>query len=843
MNKFYTSFSLDWDHILLSYYENGKKYNKRIKLKPYLFIPSAKQTEYRTFDNQDVMRVDFDSVKEAREFVRSYQGVSNFKIYGFPHYHYTYIYENFKNINFDKNQLNIFNFDIEVDTVGAFPRRNQADKEINLISAKLFGKKEIYTLSLFDYDHTKKNEEILKLEKLGYKVNIKKFANEKELLWGFLQLWKYLDPDVVTGWNVKMFDIPYVIKRLNLHFEQDDINKLSPFGKITSDVITIYGNDNDVFDIVGVPTVDYIEIYKKFCFGTEESFSLNYLSGKHLGATKLDYSEYGSLANLQQQNPTMYTDYNIIDIVRVEQIDEVVNYMDIAFEIAYETKTNYTDPLTTIRVWDVMIHNYLMDQNKVVPYLVDNRKERNIAGGFVKEPQLGKHKWVMSFDFKSLYPHLCMTFNISPDTYLGTFKPIFGLSSVEKIINGDLKPHLEKMIENDITVSGAGTAFTRKFKGFVPALMEHLFSLRAEHSANEDKYTKIFAKSKDPSAGALAKIFANKSLAIKILLNSGYGALSNEFYRFFSDNLAESFTLSGQLSIKTVSDFVNKQLNKHMQTSDIDYICAIDTDSFYLKLDTVVEKMAGDVDPVDFLESFSDTVQVWIKQALETLYQTTNAFQKKLSMSLESIGPAIWVAKKRYVMSLPSFKKVRYDPPKIKIMGVEAVRSSTPAIARKWITEAIPVALNGDRDKLKEFINQKWTEFEIANFSDVAMPRGTNDLEKYADSDKIYRERTPFHVRAALLYNDLVKREGLAGELPLIQSGDKIKVMYMKMPNPLMENVIAVPEDLPKQLEYLNDYADRSKQFDKTFLDPLRRITGAADIDTSDNVQMENFFT
>ena len=248
------------------------------------------------------------------------------------------------------------------------------------------------------------------------------------------------------------------------------------------------------------------------------------------------------------------------------------------------------------------------------------------------------------------------------------------MSSVDKILDGQLDQHRQTMIDKDVTVTGCGTVFSRKRQGFVPAIMERLFNKRAEHAKLEDHYTKIAAESGDQDAELQSNIYGNKSYAIKILLNSGYGALSNEFYRFFADLIAESFTLSGQLSIRTVEIFVNKELNKFMNNAEeVDYICAIDTDSVYINLTDVVKKHAGDMNPVDFLEQFSDKVQTWIQQGLEHLYQQTNVFQKKLFMSLESIGPAIWIAKKRYVMSLPSFKKIRYNPPKIKVMGIETV--------------------------------------------------------------------------------------------------------------------------------------------------------------------------
>lgn len=486
---------MDWDYLLLAYYENGKKKNERIKLRPYLFIPSATNNiEYHTYDDKPVMRVDFESVKEARNFASNYEDVPNFKIYGSPLYHYVYIYENFKNQTPNPSQIRVLNHDIEVDTSTGFPTHNMADKEVNAITMKIFGSKDVYVLSFWDYDPEALKQpepEIQKLLDAGYKINHKKCKDEKDLLRSFIRIWDYLQPDAVSGWNCRMFDIPYLIKRISFLFGEEAAKKLSPFGKLKTNTINIYGKDNDIYEIVGIPTIDYIDLYKKFKFGVEESYSLNYLSNKILNATKLDYSEYGSLAKLQVQNPEKFVSYNIIDVIRVEQIDEKVKYMDMAFTVAYETLTNYADSLTTIRVWDTLIHNYLMDRNKVVPFKTDNRKDRSIAGGFVKEPQLGKHKWVMSFDFKSLYPHICMTYNISPDTYLGILKDIFGVTSVEKIMAGELDKHHDIMVKQNVCVTGAGTVFSKKKKGFLPAIMEEFFDLRASYQKEEEQKTKL----------------------------------------------------------------------------------------------------------------------------------------------------------------------------------------------------------------------------------------------------------------------------------------------------------------------------------------------------------------
>jgi len=837
VNKFYTSFSNDWDNILLSYYEGDKKKYEKIPLKPYLFVDSALESEYKNLKGENVQRIDFQDVRNARNFIKQYEGISNFNIYGIPMYHYVYIYENFKDNHFDRSKVKILNLDLETDTIGGFPDIQLANKEINVITLKLFGSKDIYTIGIGEY--IPKEEEIINSD---YRIHYINCKDEKELLLNLIKIWQMLEPDVLTGWNIRCFDLGYIYKRICYTLSENYAKKLSPFGKVNVDTIVLYNRETTLVDFVGISTLDYMDVYKKFNLGVEESYSLNYISNKILNATKLDYSEYGSLAKLQEQNWEKFCSYNIIDVIRVEQIDEKTGFLNIAFEVANETKTNFSDVFGTIRVWDIMIHNYLMDRKIVVPYFSHvNPKERQISGGFVKDVQTGKFSWVMSFDFKSLYPSLCMTYNISADTYKGNLKGIYNNNSVEKILNGELSQYKDLMIRDNVNVSGCGTIFSKDNQGFIPAIMENLFNLRKEYSNLEDKYTKEYQESKDENIKGKARIFANKSNAVKTLLNSGYGAISNEHYRFFSDDVAESFTLSGQLAIKNVEIFLNQKLNNALQTENIDYIIAIDTDSVYINVSPIADKCKDD-DVVSYLERFSDKVSQWIRESILDLYDKTNAFSDKLSMSLEAIGSGIWIAKKRYIMSLPSFKKIRFNPPKIKIQGIEAVRSTTPKIIREWITEAIPLLLDGDEKKIKTFIDDRWEDFLKLDVNDLAMPKGTNDLEKYSHPTEIYIKGTPQHVKGALLYNHYIKSNGFENEVDLIRSGDKVKVLYMKMPNWIMEKSISFPEKLPDQLEELKNFIDFELLFNKSFYDPLKRITDAARISLENEIDIDKFF-
>ena len=342
------------------------------------------------------------------------------------------------------------------------------------------------------------------------------------------------------------------------------------------------------------------------------------------------------------------------------------------------------------------------------------------------------------------------------------------------------------------------------------------------------------------------KEYHGYSASIKIVLNGGYGALSNEHNRWYSDDLAESITLTGQLSVKWVERDLNAFLNKTFKTTNVDYVVAIDTDSAYINVDKAIEMMFGDAEYtqdqlMDKLEKFAAKVEEVIEASVQALYKEINSYDAALHMKLEAIGPAIWIVKKRYIMSLMSFKGVRLNPPKIKVQGIEAVRSSTPAAVRQWIKDAIPIILSGDERKLKDFLNEKRELFNAMPFSQVAFPRSANSLEGYSDPDSIYRKGTPAQVRAALLYNERVHMLDLQNSLPLINSGDKIRFCYMILPNPLYENIFGCPDELPDEFG-LEQYIDYNKQFDKAFALPLQKIFRAAGMNVSDNIDITQFF-
>lgn len=339
----------------------------------------------------------------------------------------------------------------------------------------------------------------------------------------------------------------------------------------------------------------------------------------------------------------------------------------------------------------------------------------------------------------------------------------------------------------------------------------------------------------------------NKQMALKILLNGGYGALSNEHNRWYSDDIAESVTLSGQLAARWIIKHLNTFFNKLYATTGVDYVVACDTDSVHLNVEPALIKAFGTVDvdneaKLEFLEKFARKLESVIADGYRLLSEELNVYEPSMHMKFEAVSQAVWTGKKHYAMEVSIGEDfIRYNPPKLKIVGLEAVKSSTPQIARDWMEQAIPLIIRTKESQVKEFLNEKREEWLKLDFHQIAFPRSISDIQKYADATTIYGKKCPPHVRGALLYNNLVRKMNLEHQLPLISSGDKIRYCYMKMPNPLQEDIFTCPDELPKQFG-LEQYIDHHKQFDKAFIEPLMHLIKAAKISMSDDIDISQFF-
>jgi len=830
MASFYTNAFLFHDSIFIRGFEDGKRVQRTIACRPYLFVNSqCEDLPFKTLKGKTVERRDFATPRDARDYIKTYENTDGFDIYGMTQWLYPFLNDKYPGeIDYDPKLISVVNIDIEVAADNGFPEPSIADKPITAITIK---KNETYVvLGCGDFVTDDPNIKYIKCE------------DESRLLLKFLDVWRseWLSPDVVTGWNIDGFDIPYIVNRIRCILGHEVHKKLSPWGMVEE------RNDQSTgtmfYDIMGITSLDYLRAYKKFSFSNQESYRLDYIAQTELGVKKLDYSEHGSLLELYRNDYQKFIEYNIRDVELVSKLDDKLKLIEQVYAIAYDAKVNYQDAFTSVRIWDVIIHNYLINQRVVIPQKKPSKKDKNILGAWVKDPILGMHKWVVSFDLNSLYPHLIMQYNISPETYVGNLD-LNPDTAVEQIMKGYLDSERDLMVERNLTCTGSGVIFHKNVHGFLPRLMEKMYDDRVVYKKKmlEAKQQHELSPTYETEK-AIAQNH-NMQLAKKIQLNSAYGALSNKYFRWYDDELAESITLSGQLAIKWIERDMNVYLNKLFKTEKKDYVIACDTDSMYITLDPLVNACGLENRTTEEIVAFIDDAcenrfEPFIDKCYERLGGYVNAFSQKMKMKREAIADkGIWTAKKRCVLSVWNNEGVQYSEPKIKLTGIEAVRSSTPAACRDSIKQCLKVILEKDESAVIQFIDDFYKEFIKLPFEHVAFPRGCKDISEYKLGDK----SLPIHMRAALLYNKTVKDKKLENRYELIKDGDKIKFCYMKLPNPMRENVFACPTSMPPEFG-LERYIDYDTQFEKSFVEPIKSILDVIGWGVEKKSSLESFF-
>ena len=830
--RFYTNVQMIGNNFLVREVVNGKREIYKEEYSPTLFVKSNKKTKYKTLDGESVEPVKPGTVRDCREFYKKYDGVDGFKIFGNNRYIFQYLSDKYPQdeVKFDISQINLVTMDIEVKAEQGFPDPESCSEEMLTISLQDYATKKITTWGRKPYVPTQDN------------VTYYHFSDEIEMLNSFLYHWSKNPPDVITGWNVRLYDIPYLCGRISRIMGDKKCKLLSPWGLVSQDEIYISGRRYNVYDIAGMTTLDYLELYKKFTYKAQESYRLDYIAGVELGQKKLDHSEFDTFKEFYSGNWKKFVDYNIIDVELVDRLEDKMKLIELALTMAYDAKVNYQDVMYQVRMWDTIIYNYLKKRNIVIPPKDRSEKDDKYAGAYVKEPKPGKYDWVVSFDLNSLYPHLIMQYNISPETLLETKHPSV---TVDKILGEELTFEMYK----DSAVCANGAQYRKDVKGFLPELMEKMYAERVVFKKRmlqaKQEYEKTPTK-------VLEKEIArcnNIQMAKKISLNSAYGAIGNQYFRYYKLANAEAITLSGQVSIRWIENKMNDYLNKLLKTEDIDYVIASDTDSIYINFGPLVDKFFGNkIDNKAKIVSLLDQVcqdklEPFIDKSYQELANYVNAYDQKMFMKRENIADrGIWTAKKRYILNVWDSEGVRYEEPKLKMMGIEAVKSSTPAPCRKMIKDALNIMMSGTEEDVIKFIDDSRVQFKKLPPEDIAFPRTVSNVNKHKSTSSIYAKGTPIHARGALLYNHHIKDKKLDNKYSLINNGEKIKFCYLKKPNWIHENVISFISDFPTELD-LDKSIDYELQFEKAFLEPVKVILDAIGWNVEKVVNLELFFS
>ena len=825
--NFYTNVLQYGNTILVREVKDGERTTRRVKYQPTLFdlIPGQKETGYKTLDGQNVLPHKFDCIKDAKRW--SSERENQDIVFGNTQYPYCWISDEFPNqIEWSLDKMLMVTIDIEVECENGFPKPEDAIEPILAITVKNHQSKRIVVWGVNDF-HNYRDD-----------VTYIKCKNEKDLLEKFLGFWETHIPDIITGWNTEFFDIPYLCNRIINIFDEgeDQVKRLSPWKNIFSREVYQMGRTHQVYTLDGIAALDYFDLYRKFTYTNQERYTLDHIAFVELGERKSG-NPYDTFREWYTEDYQSFIEYNINDVELVDKLEDKMKLIELCLTMAYEAKVNFTDVLGTVRFWDIIIYNHLCKKKIVIPPKKQRKKVEKYEGAYVKEPQIGMHKWVMSFDLNSLYPHLIMQYNISPETLIPSKEKSSG-DMVNKILDGKVKNNTEYCMAPN------GAFFRKDKRGFLPELMETIYNDRVKYKKLLLEAEQEYENTKDKSLLKVISRYNNIQMAKKISLNSAYGAIGNHWFRYFDLRNAEAITTSGQLAIRWIERDLNIYLNKILETDKEDYVIASDTDSVYLTFDKLVSKVFGEspeiIKVVKFLDKVAtDKLEPFIDKSYQALAKLVKAYDQKMIMGREVIADkGIWTAKKRYILNVYDNEGVRYKKPKLKIMGIEAVKSSTPAPCRDKLKEALKIIMNGDEKTLNTFIREFREEFMTLPPEEIAYPRSVNGVEKYTDNAQntyniesgetiqygFFKSRAPIHVKGAILYNHLVDKNKLSNKYPYILEGEKISWLYLKEPNAYQSSAFSFITKMPKELD-LHKFIDYNLQYEKSFIEPLKFIT------------------
>jgi DNA polymerase elongation subunit (family B) len=406
--RFYTNVQLIGNQFLVRAYENGDHVMFKEEYTPTLFIPTKKQSKYKTLEGESVEPIQPGFVRDCREFYKKYEGVDGFRIFGNDRYVSQYISEKYPEdeIKFDISKIRLYTLDIEVASENGFPDVESASEKILLISIQDYNTKNIITWGVKPFTNKQSNVTYILCD------------SEYGLLQKFIEWWDKNPPDVITGWNVQLYDVPYICRRMNRVLGEKQMKRLSPWGLNTENEIYVSGRKQVYFDVGGITQLDYLDLYKKFTYKAQESYRLDHIAEVELGQKKLDHSEFDTFKDFYTNGWQKFVEYNIKDVELVDRLEDKMKLIELALTMAFDAKVNFGDVFYQVRMWDNIIYNYLKKRNIVIPPKNRSQKDEKYAGAYVKEPVPGMYDYVVNFDLNSLYPHLIMQYSISPETLI-----------------------------------------------------------------------------------------------------------------------------------------------------------------------------------------------------------------------------------------------------------------------------------------------------------------------------------------------------------------------------------------------------------------------------------------
>ncbi|WP_298751946.1 DNA polymerase domain-containing protein [uncultured Arcobacter sp.] len=821
MTKFYTNICVHDGKVYHTGFINGRRFRKHHEFNPTCWIHDpSEQYDWKTIHDESVQPINFESISEYRKYM--FKNKNMFPIYGdikietqaISHYYK-------KEIDFDYSLMKVFFIDIETPSNQGFPQPIYSPVPIRSIVVKDKFAKKFHVFG--DAVYSGKFDEV-KDEIVYYHCD-----DEYDLLLKFVHFMEVEKPDCLVAWNGIQFDYPYIIERCNKIIGKDNTSLLSPLREVRCHW-SVDDKENDIAKpyIKGITLLDLMEIFSKYSRTKTENRRLDTVATAVIGEGKFEYEE-DNLWDLFINDYETAINYNIIDVERMDNIDDIEGLLELHYSLSFMAKCSIDDAMGSINLWDAFIYNRLKTDKKVIPPKSEHDKHR-YAGAYVHEPKQGLYKWFLSFDLNSLYPHCIMQWNISPETLIDAMIENVRMDAIdERFLNKEID------VKDEI-LAGNGQYFRKDKKGILPMIMEEVYALR-KAIKKESLALKQRVKDGEKHLEPERKAKANKELALKIMINSFYGCTGNNYFRYYDLRQATGITLSAQLAIKCAM----KSTTEFFQDKyGYDPLIYVDTDSIYLNVEPIVEKIKSkkpnikDSEIVDFLDKFAqERVEPVLEAGYNDLKEYLNCNDNKMVMKREKIGSAgIWLGKKRYSTMVHDEEGVRFPTPEISNTGVEIKRKDTPKKVKPYLEKILELLLEGKTENdIQEYVAKVKEDYMKMSIEDIAQPITVKNIRKYQTGDG-WASGTPHHVKASIVYNNYITKNGYTN-LNLIQDEDSIKLVFLKKPNPTFEEKIAFIKKFPcKELE---KYVDYDEVFDKSFMHVVKSICGKLGMKIEDN--------
>ena len=824
--------------ILWTWSETGQRIKVETSFEPYLYVESLDWDgpgKATSIFNTNLKKITFKSSYDRYKFVNE---TSITRLYHNIGVEQQFLLDTFKNDvdspEFAQQPLKIWYLDIEVYAKDEFPTADKAKYPINLITIFDSLSKTFFTWGLKPYTTQKSN------------VVYTYCKTEEELLENFLRHLKKDYPDIITGWNIEQFDIPYIINRYTNVFDRDKARQLSPVNTLyyREAIAEKFGKTIGRWIINGISCIDYLEAYRTFTPGEKESYSLNYISELELGEGKLAINAT-NLASLSENDWTNFVDYNIQDVDLVVRMEDKRNILKLVRILAYKGLTQFERALGKVSIVTGAVALQAAKQGFIIPTFKNDKTRDEYNGGFVKEPDKGLRKAIVSYDANSLYPSVILSLNISPETKIGKIVDKTDTSVKIRLANNkDVELSLEKfkklITKEELSISRYKILYTQKFRGVVPNLIDRLYKERVEAKNTSLKYRADIEKYKQsphtmPSfdvkqAAILAEQFDTYQLTFKILLNSIYGIFAQKQSPFFDIDHAASVTLTGQSVVKQASIIVDDYLKSRYNTTSQTTIYN-DTDSLYLTLEEVCNLNKIQVHKNNIVTPEMHSLVKELDNVLNTEIKTwavaaLNSKDPRFVFKREVICDAgVFLRKKRYILHVLDQEGVQKN--KFKYVGVEIARSSTPTVIKGFIKRVLETAiLTENSHESNRVYRDIYSEFKSLPVEDIAIRKNVKEYEKYARhaTDYSIGKGTPIHVKSSIYYNQLLERFNLESKYEAIQSGNKIKYFYTA-PNKYNIKSIAFTNYYPE--EFADIKVDYEEMFTKIVTPLLQSVYDA----------------